>query len=58
MRGLFFKIFAIFWIAQSLIFIISTALIVQHRFPRPDILMDSLFSNLRNQARELSLIHI
>ena len=52
MRGLFFKIFAIFWIAQSLIFIISTALIVQHRFPRPDILMDSLFSNLRNQARE------
>jgi two-component system sensor histidine kinase CpxA len=52
MRGLFFKIFVIFWIAQSLIFIISTALIVQHRFPRPDVLMDSLFSSLRNQARE------
>lgn len=52
MRGLFFKIFVIFWIAQSLIFIISTALIVQHRFPRPDVLMDSLFSSLRNQGRE------
>jgi two-component system sensor histidine kinase CpxA len=52
MRGLFFKIFVIFWIAQSLIFIISTALIVQHRFPRPDFLMDSLFSSLQNQGRE------
>jgi two-component system sensor histidine kinase CpxA len=52
MRGLFFKIFVIFWIAQSLIFIISTALIVQHRFPGPDVLMDSLFSSLRNQGRE------
>jgi two-component system sensor histidine kinase CpxA len=52
MRGLFFKIFVIFWIAQSLIFIISTAFIVQHRFPRPDVLMDSLFSSLRIQGRE------
>jgi hypothetical protein len=39
MRGLFFKIFIIFWIAQSLIFVISTALIVRHRFqPSPDVL--------------------
>lgn len=52
MRGLFFKIFVIFWIAQSLIFIISTALIVQHRFPGPDALMDSLFSILVDQGRE------
>jgi two-component system sensor histidine kinase CpxA len=52
MRGLFFKIFVIFWIAQSLIFIISTALILQHRFPGPDVLLDSLFSSLRNEARE------
>ena len=52
MRSLFFKIFVIFWIAQSLIFIISTALILQHRFPSPDVLMDSLFSSLRNEARE------
>jgi two-component system sensor histidine kinase CpxA len=52
MRGLFFKIFVIFWIAQSLIFIISTAVIVQHRFPRPDVMMDSLFSSLRSQGRE------
>jgi two-component system sensor histidine kinase CpxA len=52
MRGLFFKIFVIFWIAQSLIFIISTALIVQHRFPGPDVLMDSLFSILDDQGKE------
>ena len=32
MRGLFLKIFAIFWLAQSLIFIISTTLILDH-FP-------------------------
>ena len=35
MRGLFFKIFIIFWIAQSLIFVISTALILHRRFPPP-----------------------
>lgn len=57
MRNLFFKIFAIFWIAQSLIFVISTALIVQHRFPSPDILLDSLFSGLRNEARESTTIY-
>ena len=32
MRGLFFKVFIIFWIAQSLIFVISTALIVRRHF--------------------------
>jgi len=33
MRSLFFKIFIIFWIAQSLVFVISTALILSRRFP-------------------------
>jgi two-component system sensor histidine kinase CpxA len=51
MRGLFFKIFAIFWIAQSLIFVITTALIVRHRFqPSPDVLRGSLYTSLRAQA--------
>ncbi|MDR3725289.1 MAG: ATP-binding protein [Terracidiphilus sp.] len=52
MRGLFFKIFIIFWIAQSLIFVISTALIVRHHFESPDILFDTLASGLRLQARD------
>jgi two-component system, OmpR family, sensor histidine kinase CpxA len=50
MRGLFLKIFAIFWIAQSLIFVISTALIVRQRFPSPNIVSDALDSNLRHNA--------
>jgi two-component system sensor histidine kinase CpxA len=50
MRGLFFKIFAIFWLAQSLIFIISTALIVRQRFPSPNTVSDALDSNLRHDA--------
>jgi len=52
MRGLFFKIFVIFWIAQSLIFVISTALILQHRFPRPDVFFDLAFKSLPNEARD------
>src|SRR6516225_11340152 len=36
MRGLFFKIFILFWIAQSLIFVISTSLILAHRMQRQD----------------------
>jgi len=51
MRGLFFKIFIIFWIAQSLIFVISTTLIVRHRFqPSPDVLRNSLYGSLRGEA--------
>lgn len=50
MRGLFFKIFAIFWLAQSLIFIISTALIVGQRFPTHNIVSDALDSNLQHDA--------
>ena len=51
MRGLFFKIFIIFWIAQSLIFVISTtALIVQHHFGSPDVFFDTLNSSLQNDG--------
>src|SRR5579863_1012869 len=53
MRGLFFKIFIIFWIAQSLIFVISTAWFLRHRFlPTPDTVRDSLFASLRIEAAE------
>jgi two-component system sensor histidine kinase CpxA len=52
MRGLFFKIFIIFWIAQSLIFVISTAFILSHRFPRPNFMLDPAFNNLSANALE------
>jgi len=52
MRGLFFKIFIIFWIAQSLIFVISTAFILAHRFPRPNFMLDPAFNNLSANAVE------
>lgn len=51
MRGLFFKIFIILWIAQSFVFVISTALIVRHHFEGPDVLFDGLHSSLENDAR-------
>ena len=51
MRGLFFKIFIIFWIAQSLIFVISTALIVRHHFEGPGAMWDMFNSTLRDDAR-------
>jgi len=49
-RGLFFKIFIIFWIAQSMIFVISTALIVRHHFEGPEVLFDALDSSLQNDG--------
>ena len=52
MRGLFFKIFIIFWIAQSLIFVISTGFILAHRFPRPNFMLDPAFNNLTANAVE------
>lgn len=52
MRGLFFKIFAIFWIAQSLIFVITTELILRHHRPSPQIFFDTLNRALRNEAQE------
>lgn len=51
MRGLFFKVFIIFWIAQSLIYVISTALIVRRHFVGPDVLIDTMASNMRVSAR-------
>lgn len=51
MRGLFLKIFIIFWIAQSFIFVISTALILSHRYVGPDVFFDTLNHSLRNEAR-------
>ncbi len=50
MRGLFFKIFIIFWIAQSLIFAISTALIVRHHFDGPEVFFDAFDSGIVNDA--------
>lgn len=50
MRGLFFRIFAIFWLAQSLIFVVSTTQIVRQRFPSPHTVADALDSNLQHDA--------
>lgn len=50
MRSLFFKIFIIFWIAQTLIFLISTGLILARRFPRPASMADPAFSTMRTDA--------
>jgi two-component system sensor histidine kinase CpxA len=50
MRGLFLKVFIIFWIAQSLIFVISTALIVRHHFEGPEVLFDALSSTMQGEA--------
>jgi len=50
MRGLFLKIFAIFWLAQSLIFIITTTLLVRQHFASPNIVSDALDNNLRHDA--------
>lgn len=55
MRGLFFKIFIIFWIAQSFIFVISTALIVRRHFEGPQATFDILNSTMRADA--LSAVH-
>ena len=52
MRSLFFKIFIIFWIAQSLIFLISTALILASRFPHPASILDPAFTSLRTEATQ------
>ncbi len=50
MRSLFFKIFAIFWIAQSLIFVISTAVILNRRFPRPASFINPLAQEIRSDS--------
>jgi two-component system sensor histidine kinase CpxA len=50
MRGLFFKIFIIFWIAQSLIYVISVALIVRRHFESPDAMFDLANGTLQSDA--------
>ncbi len=52
MRSLFFKIFVIFWIAQTLIFVITTALILRHRFPHPASMLDPAFTSLHMEAAQ------
>jgi two-component system, OmpR family, sensor histidine kinase CpxA len=52
MRGLFTKIFLFFWVAQSLTFVITTMLILEHRYtPRPDQIMDALRTVLPNEGQ-------
>jgi two-component system, OmpR family, sensor histidine kinase CpxA len=53
MRGLFTKIFLGFWIAQSLTFVITTMLILQHRFVRPNEIMDVVNATLPSEAKEV-----
>jgi two-component system sensor histidine kinase CpxA len=50
MRGLFTKIFLGFWIAQSLTFAISTMLIMQRSFVRPNEIMDVLKTALPTEG--------
>jgi two-component system, OmpR family, sensor histidine kinase CpxA len=50
MRGLFTKIFLGFWIAQSLTFAITTLLIMQHSFVRPNEIMDVLKTALPSEG--------
>jgi two-component system sensor histidine kinase CpxA len=50
MRGLFLKIFAIFWLAQSLIFIITTTLIIRQRFAGPSTFGDALTLNFHHDG--------
>ena len=53
MRGLFFKVFIIFWVAQSLIFVISTAVIVRrHFFENPEVVFDAFDSSLQSDANQ------
>lgn len=50
MRGLFAKIFIFFWVALSLTFVISTTLILQHRFARPDQIYSALGITLKSEG--------
>lgn len=52
MRGLFFKVFIVLWIAQSLIFAISTALIVRRHFDRPDTIFDAIHTTMQAEAKD------
>jgi two-component system sensor histidine kinase CpxA len=53
MRSLFFKVFIIFWIAQSLIFVISTALILKRQLPDPELLLAPLSDSLAKDSAQV-----
>jgi two-component system sensor histidine kinase CpxA len=57
MRGLFTKIFLCFWIAQSLTVVISTILILQHHFVRPDQTMDAFDASLAAEAASTARVY-
>ncbi len=57
MRTLFFKIFIIFWIAQSLIFVISTTVIIKSRSPRPDFFLNAVFDGMRSASAEAASVY-
>ena len=57
MRGLFTKIFLVFWIAQSLTLVISTILILQHRFVRPDQAFDAMNAAMASQAAAAASVY-
>src|SRR3974390_3080722 len=50
MRGLFFKVFVIFWIAQRLFFVISTMFFLGRHFAGPGVLFDTMASNMQVNA--------
>lgn len=54
---LFFRIFAIFWVAQSLIVVITTALIVRQHFPNPGPEADLGAALAQDQARSMLLAY-
>ncbi len=52
MRSLYVKIFGIFWLAQSLIFLISTGLIIRQHFPREGVAFEALDAHLLHDASQ------
>jgi len=52
MRSLYIKIFGIFWLAQSLIFLISTGLIIRQHFPREGVAFEALDAHLLHDASD------
>src|SRR5271169_6723208 len=58
MRGLFFKVFIIFWVAQRLIFVISTALIVRRHFnENPEVVFEAFDSSLQGDANQAAYVY-
>ncbi len=49
-RGLFLKIFLCFWIAQSVIVLVSAEWIIRQRYEKADAAADALYSSLQTQG--------